>query len=70
MGAESEGYLLALEFRSFSKNKEDITFKKEFSLSWLVAPPPTKTFHICKSWVIAVGSEGRIQLLTNSTARS
>lgn len=29
MGAESEGYLLVLEFRSFSKNKEHITLKKE-----------------------------------------
>lgn len=60
MGAESEGYLLVLEFRSFSKNKEHITLKKrerEFSSSWLVAPPPTKTSHFCKSWVIAVGSE-------------
>lgn len=30
MGAESEGYLLALEFRRFSKNKEHITLKKSF----------------------------------------
>lgn len=30
MGAESEGYLLVLEFRSFSKNEEHIILKESF----------------------------------------